>query len=65
MDRAKEFYEGKLGLSGGEETPDGGIDIPAVAAPKSTCTPRRGTPVVLGRRKLAGLSVMSKRWWMS
>ena len=24
MDRAKEFYEGKLGLSGGEDQPDGG-----------------------------------------
>jgi catechol 2,3-dioxygenase-like lactoylglutathione lyase family enzyme len=24
MNRAKEFYEGKLGLSGGEEQPDGG-----------------------------------------
>ena len=28
MDRAKEFYEGKLGLSGGEETPDGGHRYP-------------------------------------
>jgi catechol 2,3-dioxygenase-like lactoylglutathione lyase family enzyme len=25
MERAKAFYEGKLGLSGGEEQPDGGI----------------------------------------
>jgi catechol 2,3-dioxygenase-like lactoylglutathione lyase family enzyme len=25
MDRAKEFYEGKLGLSGGEDQPDGGV----------------------------------------
>ena len=24
MDRAKEFYEGKLGLSGGKDQPDGG-----------------------------------------
>jgi catechol 2,3-dioxygenase-like lactoylglutathione lyase family enzyme len=24
MDRAREFYEGKLGLSGGEDQPDGG-----------------------------------------
>jgi catechol 2,3-dioxygenase-like lactoylglutathione lyase family enzyme len=28
MDRAKEFYEGKLGLSGGDETGDGGHDYP-------------------------------------
>jgi catechol 2,3-dioxygenase-like lactoylglutathione lyase family enzyme len=28
MDRAKEFYEGKLGLSGGEDTGDGGHDYP-------------------------------------
>jgi catechol 2,3-dioxygenase-like lactoylglutathione lyase family enzyme len=28
MARAKEFYEGKLGLSGGEETGDGGVDYP-------------------------------------
>jgi catechol 2,3-dioxygenase-like lactoylglutathione lyase family enzyme len=26
MGKAKEFYEGKLGLSGGEETGDGGVD---------------------------------------
>ena len=26
MDRAREFYEGKLGLSGGDDTPDGGHD---------------------------------------
>jgi catechol 2,3-dioxygenase-like lactoylglutathione lyase family enzyme len=26
MARAKEFYEGKLGLTGGEETGDGGVD---------------------------------------
>jgi catechol 2,3-dioxygenase-like lactoylglutathione lyase family enzyme len=25
IDRAKEFYEGKLGLSGGEDQPDGGV----------------------------------------
>ena len=25
MDRAREFYEGKLGLSGGEDQPDGGV----------------------------------------
>ena len=25
MDRAKSFYEGKLGLSGGEVQPDGGV----------------------------------------
>jgi catechol 2,3-dioxygenase-like lactoylglutathione lyase family enzyme len=25
MDRAKSFYEGKLGLSGGEAQPDGGV----------------------------------------
>ena len=28
MGRAKEFYEGKLGLSGGEEEPDGGVRYP-------------------------------------
>jgi catechol 2,3-dioxygenase-like lactoylglutathione lyase family enzyme len=28
IDRAKEFYEGKLGLSGGEDTPDGGHRYP-------------------------------------
>ena len=28
MDRAKEFYEGKLGLSGGEDVGDGGHDYP-------------------------------------
>jgi catechol 2,3-dioxygenase-like lactoylglutathione lyase family enzyme len=28
MGRAKEFYEGKLGLSGGDETGDGGHDYP-------------------------------------
>jgi|SRR5215207_6391201 len=28
MERAKEFYEGKLGLSGGEETGDGGVTYP-------------------------------------
>jgi catechol 2,3-dioxygenase-like lactoylglutathione lyase family enzyme len=28
MGRAKEFYEGKLGLSGGEDTGDGGHDYP-------------------------------------
>ena len=28
MDRAKEFYEGKLGLSGGEDGPDGGRTYP-------------------------------------
>jgi len=26
MGKAKEFYEGKLGLTGGEETGDGGVD---------------------------------------
>jgi catechol 2,3-dioxygenase-like lactoylglutathione lyase family enzyme len=26
MGQAKEFYEGKLGLTGGEETGDGGVD---------------------------------------
>jgi catechol 2,3-dioxygenase-like lactoylglutathione lyase family enzyme len=26
MGKAKEFYEGKLGLSGGQEEPDGGVD---------------------------------------
>jgi catechol 2,3-dioxygenase-like lactoylglutathione lyase family enzyme len=26
MGKAKEFYEGKLGLSGSDEAPDGGID---------------------------------------
>jgi catechol 2,3-dioxygenase-like lactoylglutathione lyase family enzyme len=26
MAKAKEFYEGKLGLTGGEETGDGGVD---------------------------------------
>jgi len=25
IDRAKEFYEGKLGLAGGEDQPDGGV----------------------------------------
>jgi catechol 2,3-dioxygenase-like lactoylglutathione lyase family enzyme len=29
MDKAKEFYEGKLGLTGGEEQGDGGITYPA------------------------------------
>jgi catechol 2,3-dioxygenase-like lactoylglutathione lyase family enzyme len=29
MAKAKEFYEGKLGLSGGEEVGDGGITYPA------------------------------------
>ena len=28
MDRAKEFYEGKLGLSGGEDAADGGRTYP-------------------------------------
>ena len=28
MEKAKEFYEGKLGLSGGEELGDGGITYP-------------------------------------
>jgi catechol 2,3-dioxygenase-like lactoylglutathione lyase family enzyme len=28
MDRAKEFYEGKLGLSGGEDEVDGGVTYP-------------------------------------
>ena len=28
MDLAREFYEGKLGLSGGEDTPDGGHRYP-------------------------------------
>src|SRR5918996_1661898 len=28
MDKAKEFYEGKLGLSNGEEQGDGGITYP-------------------------------------
>jgi catechol 2,3-dioxygenase-like lactoylglutathione lyase family enzyme len=28
MDKAKEFYEGKLGLSGGREVGDGGITYP-------------------------------------
>lgn len=28
MDRAREFYEGKLGLSGGDERPDGGMRYP-------------------------------------
>jgi catechol 2,3-dioxygenase-like lactoylglutathione lyase family enzyme len=28
MARAKEFYEGKLGLSGGQDTGDGGHDYP-------------------------------------
>ena len=28
MDKAKEFYEGKLGLSNGQDQPDGGIDYP-------------------------------------
>lgn len=28
MNQAKEFYEGKLGLSGGEDTPDGGHRYP-------------------------------------
>jgi catechol 2,3-dioxygenase-like lactoylglutathione lyase family enzyme len=28
IDRAKEFYEGRLGLSGGDDTADGGHDYP-------------------------------------
>ena len=28
MERAKQFYEGKLGLSGGEDQPDGGHTYP-------------------------------------
>jgi catechol 2,3-dioxygenase-like lactoylglutathione lyase family enzyme len=28
MGKAKEFYEGKLGLTGGEEQPDGGTQYP-------------------------------------
>jgi catechol 2,3-dioxygenase-like lactoylglutathione lyase family enzyme len=31
MDKAREFYEGKLGLSNGEEKPDGGIRYPCGA----------------------------------
>ena len=31
MDRAREFYEGKLGMSGGEDTGDGGHDYPCGA----------------------------------
>lgn len=30
MDKAKEFYEDKLGLSGGEDQPDGGTRYPCV-----------------------------------
>ena len=42
MDRAKEFYEGKVGLSGGEDQPDGGHTYPCGAGTRIHVYPSPG-----------------------
>ena len=59
MGSATQFYEGKLGLSGGEDQPDGGRRIPAEKVRGSTFTPRPATPARPERRLPDGWSPMS------
>ena len=64
MDLAREFYEGKLGLSGARTRPMEDIGIRAVAAPRSMCT-RRQEYRRFRCHKPAGPSPTSRRWWMN
>ena len=53
MDRAKQFYEGKLGLSGGEDQPDGGHTYDCAGGTKLHVYPSQS----------AGTSGATLAWW--
>ena len=65
MDLAREFYEGRLGLSGGEDTPDGGHRYPCGGGTEIYLYPSPGIPAVPVPHKPAGPSPTSRRWWMN
>ena len=56
MAKAKEFYEGKLGLSGGRDIGDGGITYPCGGGPRDSHLPLARQRGQVGRhdRRLGG-----------